>query len=286
MPLEDDRAGPLRIGSIAHREHCELPSAVLDRRGIEIGQQVRLRSGDRAALFTVVGTADAVVTGRAGADRLGGADWRGSLNRRTIEEGDPVAVDTRVETFPHERVHGTFREELTVGGDHVVAVAPHGGEMEPWTDVQAEVLADRLGGAAWVCRGRTPGVGAFFQWHITSNDLDPRSFPRLCQIADRGFGAAVSFHAWRREGVGVGGGAPRSLRVAVRDAIAEAIDDGVDVELVEEGTYAGDDPGNLVNWLTAGESGGIQLEQGLSARRDHGEAVVDAVASVLDRRTG
>lgn len=274
---------PLRIGPLEHREHCELPPSVLERTGVDVGQQVRLSRGDRGALFTVVGTADAVVTDRAGADRLGGADWRGSLNRRAVEEADPISIDATVETLPHDHVRGTFREELVIGGDHLVACAPHGGEMEPWTDLQAERLARRLGATAWVCRGRTPGVGAFFQWHITANDLHPASFPRLGEIEERGFDAAVSFHAWRREGVGIGGRAPRSVRVAVRDAIRDAVGDGIEVELISGGPYAGDDPDNLVNWLTADGAAGIQLEQGLATRRDHRNEVVDAVASVLDR---
>jgi phage replication-related protein YjqB (UPF0714/DUF867 family) len=47
----------------------------------------------------------------------------------------------------------------------------------------------------------------------------------------------------------------------------------------------GDDLGgrsshNIVNRLTAGEVGGIQIEQSLSAREGHWQAIADAVASV------
>lgn len=265
----NDGRETLRIEPLANAEHCKLPEDALEALGVDVGQQVRLRRGDRGALYTVVGTAEDVVTSESGAERLGG-------------EG-PVAVDATVLTDPIDRVRGTFRETLTIGGDHLVAVAPHGGEMEPWTCEQAELLADRTGGTAWVCRGRAAEVGAFFQWHVTANDLHPASFPRLGEIADRGFDVAVAFHAWRREGIGVGGRAPRALRVAVRDAIREAVGDGVGVELVTDDRYSGDDPDNLVNWLTADGDSGIQLEQGLAARRDYREAVVDAVASVLDQ---
>ena len=48
--------------------------------------------------------------------------------------------------------------------------------------------------------------------------------------------------------------------------------------------YGGDDERNIVNRLTHGGVGGVQLEQSLPARRDHGTAIADAVASVYRRR--
>lgn len=265
MPTTDPL--PVRVATLEDREHCRLPGALLEELDLSIGRQVKLSRDDACALYTVVGTDDAVVVSEAGRDRLG-------------TEG-PVWADPTVQTPPDGPVAGSFVEDVVDGGDHLVACAPHGGQMEEWTDEQAERLATALGGTAWVCRGHWPDWEAFHRWHVTSNDIHPASFPELGRIADRGFDRAVAFHAWRKEGVGVGGAAPRELREAVRDAIAAAVDSGVPVGLATEARYRGDSEENVVNWLTADGGGGIQIEQGRDVREDHRETIADAVADVL-----
>lgn len=270
MAAPAETVARLRTADLEDREHCRLPPAVLDALDLEVGRQVRLRRGDQCSLHTVVGTADAVEVTQVG---------------EALLDGDgPVEVSPDLVVRPLDPPRGTFRESLDVGGDHLVTCAPHGGEIEPGTHEQATALADRLGGTTWSCLGRWPGGGAFFRWHVTANDLHPASFPRLGEVAERGFDHAVAFHAWRREGIGVGGGAPRSLRVAVRDALRAALDGAVEVELATDARYAGEAPENVVNWLTDDGAGGIQLEQGLAARTTHREAVVEALASVLASR--
>jgi hypothetical protein len=44
--------------------------------------------------------------------------------------------------------------------------------------------------------------------------------------------------------------------------------------------FGGDDPTNIVNRLTADGTGGIQIEQSLTARVSHWADIADAVASV------
>ena len=259
---------PLRTAALSDREHCRLPASVLDAHDLQVGRQVRLRRDDLCALYTVVGADEDVVVSPEGRDRLGA---RG-----------PVAVDPTVITPPDEGVAGSLVESVSAGGGHLVTCAPHGGGMEAWTDEQAERLADWVGGTAWVCRGHWPGWEAFDRWHVTSNDVHPDSFPGLGRVAERAYERAVSFHAWRKEGIGVGGAAPRDLRTAVRDAIADAVDDSVRVELATDPRYRGDRPGNLVNWLTADGESGVQIEQGRAVREDHRDEVVEAVADVVD----
>ena len=268
-PLADQ---PLTVEPLGHREHCRLPASVLETLDLEAGQQVRLQRGEQCALFTVAGTADAVVVDPEGRDRLG-ADGPVSVARDVfVPEDGPVV--------------GSFTESLQAGDDRLAVLAPHGGEIEAYTDGQAERLADRLGATAWVCRGTWAGWEAFDRWHITANDLHPASFPALGRIADRGFDRAVSFHAWLTNGVGVGGAASREVREAVRDAIAAAIDGDYDVFLVEDPAYRGDRPENVVNWLTGDGASGIQLEQGGAVRSAYGEAIVDAVADALETIDG
>lgn len=258
---------PLRIATLEDREHCRLPASLVDALGVAVGHQVRLGRDDKCALYTVVGVDDAVVVSEAGRDRLG-------------TEG-PVWVDRSVHTPPDGPAAGSFVEAVIDGGDHVVACAPHGGQMEEWTDEQAERLAADLGGTAWVCRGRWPDWEAFHRWHVTSNDIHPASFSELGRIADRGFDRAVSFHAWRREGVGIGGAAAQEVRVAVRNAIADVVDDAFPVELASDPRYRGDSEENVVNWLTGDGASGVQIEQGRAVREAHRYDIADAVADAL-----
>lgn len=258
---------PLAVEPLDHREHCRLPPDVVDALGLEVGQQVLLRSDERCALYTVAGTADVVQVAPDGHERL--------------DADGPVQVAGDVFVPDDGPAVGSFEEALVEGHDGLAIVAPHGGEIEAYTDVQAERLADRLGATAWVCRGTWSGWEAFDRWHITANAVHPASFPALGRIADRGFDRAVSFHAWLQSGVGVGGAAPESVREAVRDAIADAVDGEYDVFLVEDPKYRGDRPENVVNWLTADGQSGIQLEQGGQVRSAYGEEIVDAVAEVL-----
>jgi hypothetical protein len=143
------------------------------------------------------------------------------------------------------------------------------------------------GATAWTCSGWWPGGRAFDRWHVTSGDLHPRSFPALDALLDSGSGkrgafeAAVSFHGWRHEGVGVGGGASRTVRQRVVEAIERVTPEDEPVRRIDEGEYVGDAPENIVNWLTADGSSGVQIEQSTGVRWRYGSAVADAVANVL-----
>jgi hypothetical protein len=48
--------------------------------------------------------------------------------------------------------------------------------------------------------------------------------------------------------------------------------------------FNGDNPRNIVNWLTAGGANGIQIEQSLLARASHRQAIADAVANVYNTK--
>ena len=71
----------------------------------------------------------------------------------------------------------------------------HGGQIEPYTDRQAERVAERLldkGMSSWRCKGWKQGGGAHERWHITSTDIHPASFPKLDRVIPRDFGYAAS----------------------------------------------------------------------------------------------
>ena len=75
------------------------------------------------------------------------------------------------------------------------------------------------------------------------------------------------------------------LREEIRCAIEAATSgSGIWVRIATpDDEFGGDDPSNIVNRLTAGGAGGVQIEQSLPARRDHGPAIADAVAAVYAR---
>jgi phage replication-related protein YjqB (UPF0714/DUF867 family) len=267
----------------AHREWCSADPATLAAIGREVGQQVRIRRGDTEfALYTVAeartqeppGT---VRMGRAGRERLGTVDeFAGVID---AQGPDPRLSDTEAHTA------GELVERLADGGGRLIAIAPHGGDIERFTDDQAERVRLTVEGASsWVCRGWRPGGGALDRWHVTSADLAPECFPELHTVIGRGFAHAVAFHGYAGSEVLVGGAAadPMKEEIAAAVRLATAGSEIVVRLATADDRLGGDDPRNIVNRLTA--SGGVQLEQSLAARRDHGPAIADAVADVVRGR--
>ena len=190
---------------------------------------------------------------------------------------DPDLSDTDA------RDAGELVERLDDDGSqtHLIAIAPHGGDIEEHTDEQAERVAERLGpqlASAWRGKGWRPDGGAFVRWHITSTDLNPVCFPLLNSVMSRRFAHAVAFHGFDDEpGVLIGGTAPADVKERLRQAIQQVLPAGLDVRVaLPDERYGGDDPNNIVNRLSP--CGGIQIEQGTSPRDDHGCDIADVVA--------
>jgi hypothetical protein len=122
------------------------------------------------------------------------------------------------------------------------------------------------------------GGGAFVRWHITSTDLNPACFPLLNSVMSRRFAHAVAFHGFNDEpGVLIGGTAPAELKERLRQAIQQVLPAGLDVRVaLPTERFGGDDPNNIVNRLSP--CGGIQIEQGLRPRGEHGCDIADVVA--------
>lgn len=247
------------------------------------GEQIRIyRSPEEFALYTVdelreqdpPGTIRLSHTGR---QRLGtAATFPAVLDTQVLAAGYSDEEAAELGEFV-ERRGGDFHNR------GVIALAPHGGRIEQGTDLQAELLAELRGVGYWCCKGWRNPSGAFDRWHVPSADISPASFPRLAELAGVGYARAVAFHGQAAPGVLVGGSAPLAEREIIAEAVAEALaGTGQSVSLAEAGDeLGGGAPSNLVNWLCADGSGGIQLEQGPSVRLNHAEAVVGAVAAAL-----
>jgi phage replication-related protein YjqB (UPF0714/DUF867 family) len=212
----------------------------------------------------------------------------------TADEFD-ATVDTQVPrpqlSDDEAREQSEFVERLIDDGyqRRVVAIAPHGGMIERHTDQQAERVGAMLGhgcSSVWLCRGFDAGGEAFKQWHITSGDIHPPSFPLLNTIAARRFAHAVSFHGFSGGDVLVGGLASRPFKQEIVRELQRVLSgSGIGVRMPDRSDdYDGDDPRNIVNRLTAGGAGGVQIEQSLEARTRFWKPIADAVASVYARR--
>jgi phage replication-related protein YjqB (UPF0714/DUF867 family) len=274
----------------SRREHCSVDPARLASIGRAVTHQVRVyRTDGDFGLYTVSEVRPerpdtTVRMGLAGRLRLGtDAEFDGRIDSRGPQPGLPE---------DRARTKGELIELLDDDGHQtrLIAIAPHGGDIEPHTDQQAERVASRLAAKAvscWRCKGWKPGGGAFDRWHITSTDLNEACFPLLAQVMSRRFTHAVAFHGFEAEDperpeVIVGGTAPLPFKEEIRAAVDGATaGSGVVVRIATcEDHVGGDDSGNIVNRLTIGRSNGIQLEQTLEARDGHWCAIADAVADV------
>ncbi len=148
------------------------------------------------------------------------------------------------------------------GQRQLLVCAPHAGDIEANTGRIAGAVRKRLGAkraSAWSIHGF--GRDAFDRWHITTNDMNPVSYPGLNDLSDRGFQAAVSLHIWTGDEVLVGGLAPRDQRITLANQIQTAIDDTRPVVVDHtEGKYMATTEDNVVNWITADQRSGIQVE--------------------------
>jgi phage replication-related protein YjqB (UPF0714/DUF867 family) len=226
--------------------------------------------------------------GSTGRKRLGTSDeFVGSLDSQVPH---PTFDDADAET------NNEFVERLKDNGKHtgLIIIAPHGGDIEPHTDQQAERVASRLaakGVSFWRCKG-FKGEAAFPRWHITSTDIHEASFPLLNSVISRGFTYAVAFHGFDdpeiRFDILIGGAAPVYLKQDVETAIKGAITgSAITVHIASpDEKFGGDSLKNIVNRLTAGGANGIQIEQSPRARSNHWRDIADAVAHVYSSKLG
>jgi phage replication-related protein YjqB (UPF0714/DUF867 family) len=278
-----DVKGPAQGQELTRADHCSLAMEFGNR--FAPGDQVRIyRTADECGLYTVselrneldAATVRMSKSGRARLGSNGGfvgqLDTRITVNELTDEEA---------------ALHGEFIERLVDDGVHagLLVAAAHGGKIELNTDRQAELLASLLPGvSSWICKGWGNPDGAYTRWHVDSDNLSPNSFAGLGAIADRGFKHVVSFHGMSTGGMIIGGRAPLELREELRAAIIAAIPMLGNSIVVsgEDGPLSGVQPGNFVNWLTADGEGGIQIEQGPTARSLYWAAITEAIAAFIE----
>ncbi len=226
------------------REHCSADPEQLATIGRAKGHQIRVRRDENEyALYTVSETrpetpGTIIRMARVGRERL-------TPDASEIPEEFAAIVNSQVPhpTYPdcEAKDHSEFVERLTDDGTHtgLVAIAPHGGAIEEWTDHQAERMASQLATksvSCWRCKGWKDGGRALERWHIKSEDICPASFPLLDSIIDRGFAYAVAFHGLRTQGrILIGGAASGpagdALKQEIQKAIQSAVGSGIRVNI-------------------------------------------------------
>jgi phage replication-related protein YjqB (UPF0714/DUF867 family) len=263
-----------------HAEHCSVEPGLLAAIGREVSQQVRIeRDGDERGLYTVIesipDTVDVVRMGAAGRDRLGKSDvFAGFIDSKvpnpTLSDAEAEQRDEFVERLDDDGVQAGL-----------IVIAPHGGDIEPHTDEQAEFVASALSVSCWRCKGWHQR-GPKRHWHITSAEINEASFPRLATVMTRGFTFAVAFHGMNKAEILIGGSAPATLKHEVKGAIEVATSGSrIPVRVAEpDDVFGGDDPDNIVNRLTTGGASGVQIEQSARARSNFGAAIAAAVVDV------
>jgi phage replication-related protein YjqB (UPF0714/DUF867 family) len=276
------------------QELCVMDPELAANCGIAVGDQIRLkRNNSNYALYTVSGLRqegvgnDDIRMGLVGRQKLGTSEpltnidmfVGGNILRSYLSDAQAQSQDEFVERLNEKNDSHTG----------LVALAPHGGSIEPYTDRQAERVASQLAGrnvSVWRCKGYLSGGGAFDRWHIEATHISRNSFPLLDRIADRQFSYSVCFHGWSSGGILIGGRGPMDLKQELQAAIVARINDAsIAVTIADaDDAFNGDHPDNLVNWLTNDGAGGIQLEQSLVARSNYWQRIADAVASVFRDR--
>lgn len=277
-------------------ERCSADPGMLASIGRALGQQVRITRTDDPAFFAAYTVAqanpardlghpehaDVVRTGFAGRQRLGPAEPMRVVVQAAVVDAAPASSGARFFELGKEDARQAY----------VIAIAPHGGDIEEHTDAQAQSLATELAAngypaSYWVCRGFGDSlIRAFDRWHITSTDLQPACFPLLNAIAARRFCYGVAFHGFAKKAgeadLYIGGGAPDALKRAIMRQLERA-NLAIAIKIATQddpAKFQGFSAENLINRLAVQ---GIHIEQSSDARQFR-DQIASAIATVYRSR--
>jgi len=284
-------------------EHCRANQDQINSIGKARKQQVRIEYKSNGTSNRTIGAIYTVSTFHDDVELVSLGNRIVNLNNCQLSENackGAVKAEVLIEGLKEEeaREKGEIIEFLSPIGQSrkLVVIAPHGGDIEPWTDVEAEYVWNHLSHdrvTLWLCKGFS-NQGAFDaleRWHITATEISPESFPMLNTIIETNptFDYSVAFHGWKKDGICVGGSKnpiPADLRARIKNKIQEKLlAKGSDIQVWDadspEGCpegFNGDNDHNIVNKLG---TNGIQIEQCREARDSFHDDIAQAVVDVL-----
>ena len=280
------------------KEHCRANRDQMEKICRHRGEQVRIEfptaNGTTSAIYTITtfhnDDSDLVFLGGKIKDQLQNCQ----LSNTDACEGEVKAQVTITGIDDNEaEERGEFIEYLSHDDRNhkLVVIAPHGGEIEQWTDKQAEYVRNYYFPSEcvslWICKGFSSKdeEDAFERWHITSTELSEKSFPKLYAIFGQKFEYSIAFHGWKQDSICVGGSADNDLKCEIKDAIKKALKaEGSDIDVKDSNCpedFNGNNSNNIVNRLGIK---GIQIEQSRKARDDFHDVIAQAVVNAISSR--
>lgn len=282
MPVRIHKALTSQQEIIDSKEKASVSQQLKEQFGINIGEQIRIRNleNDTVGAFTVWD----IHTDSDKPIRMG---QRG--RKKTFDTKSPF-VGTVSTTVPNneltyqqawrrsQSLETTWHEPRQ---DHLLALAPHGGDMEACTDqIAIELHKNMPEGrcSMWAFHGF--GDDASDRFHIKSSRLHPTSFPGLANVSTADFHHAISFHVKEdAEVMEVGGLADRSVREDIAAVLEDAVNQKWETVLdYETGDYMGEKEANIVNRLTEDGQSGVQIEFPINATRNYRKRIARNLA--------
>jgi phage replication-related protein YjqB (UPF0714/DUF867 family) len=292
----DTRPLPGRLA----KEHCMANRVQIEKIGRHRDEQVRIEfptaKGTISAIYTVSvfhnDDADLVLLGRKIKNQLQNCQLSNNACRGEVIS--QIMIEDLDDDKEAEK-RGELIEHLNHDGQNhkLVVIAPHGGEIEKWTDNEVEYVGNHFSSelvSLWVCKGFSSkdDDDAFERWHITATDISEKSFPGLNTIFGPKFEYSIAFHGWDEDFICVGGNtasAKDGLIGEIKDVIKNAlIARGCNIDVKDSDCpqgFNGNNPKNVVNRLGIK---GIQIEQCMKARKKYHDDIAQAVVDVIRPR--
>lgn len=264
------------------KEKASVSSAFKQDFGVDVGDQIRIQHLDNGLVgaFTVWD----IHEDSAKPVRMGERGRRKTFDTKSTFEGSVSPTVPENELTFQEAWRDSRSVETTwhdPNQTYLVALAPHGADMEACTDQIAIELYKNMPTeqcSMWAYHGFGDDAGDRF--HIKSSRLQPASYPGLAAVSTADFHHAISFHVKANAGaIEIGGLADRAFREEVAEIIEAAVENSWGTVLdYEDGTYMGQNEANIVNRLTADGHSGVQVELPIYAARNYRKRIARELA--------